>query len=629
MQNFILILSKECDKVGYFLDTVPNIIHNNKLREPQIEAYIKIKEYFDENPHGEALVVLPTGTGKSGLISIAPFGISNKRVLVITPGLVTKTSVIKTLHPLEDNFWLNYDVLFDPEDMPVVEEYEPNMLMSSLEKCHFVITNVHKLYVGNSNSLLNKVPRNFFDLVIVDEAHHSVANTWKDALDYFSEAKKLHVTGTPYRGDHKELPGEEIHNTPLSEVMALKYVKWLRKATINNKNLYFTIPGDSKKYAKEEVLEFKEKEWLEKSVALSKECSIDVIEESINQLKSIKEASPEVAHKILAVACSIAHARDVAFWYKEKGKSVIIVHSGMTREELEKAFMEIEEHKCEVVVSVNMLMEGYDHKYLTVLALFRPYRSLNAFAQVVGRVLRAIPDEEVTDFAIDNNAVLVFHEEIGLNPMWDIFSKEVEKSKKIPVKEYEISDREYTKREIVYASIEKEDYFISEKDSYLPDINFNELFENARLQIENEVESKVLKLREAGFDEEEINATREVLIRKSIASKKAEIDEILLSKRPELLRKKTRTFLFNSANEAAQAILEEKGINPKGTELYNRFKNIIHSLTEDSSNDGILVRYMNTRLFKKYGPVKKREPEALLESQKYLETIVDELRRML
>ncbi|MDD2554185.1 MAG: DEAD/DEAH box helicase family protein [Desulfitobacteriaceae bacterium] len=59
---------------NYFRDTLVNIINNNKLREPQIEAYMKIKEYFNSNPHGEALVVLPTGTGKSGLVSIAPFG---------------------------------------------------------------------------------------------------------------------------------------------------------------------------------------------------------------------------------------------------------------------------------------------------------------------------------------------------------------------------------------------------------------------------------------------------------------------------------------------------------------------------------------------------------------------------
>ncbi len=614
---------------NYFRDTLVNIINNNKLREPQIEAYMKIKEYFNSNPHGEALVVLPTGTGKSGLVSIAPFGVSNKRVLVITPGLVTKKSIVKTLHPLEDNFWLNYDVILDPEDMPVVEEYEANMLDSSLEKCHFVVANVHKLYQNNQNSLLNRVDPDFFDMVIVDEAHHSAAQSWKNALNYFRGAKVLHVTGTPYRGDHQEIPGERIHNTPLSEVMALRYVKWLRKSTLNNPNIYFTLSNDPKKYSIEEILNIKDKEWVEKSVALSEECSVDVIKESIKQLDTLKELSPQIPHKILAVACSISHAEEVAKWYSSQNKRVILVHSGMSDDELEQNFFRIDNHEADVVVSVNMLMEGYDHKYLTVLAIFRPYRSLNAFAQIVGRVLRAIPDEEITDFAIDNNAVVIYHEEIGLDLMWQYFAKEVEKSKKIPVREYEFSNREYKKRAIIYGTIETDDYFISGQDSFLPDIDFNELFENARQAIDKEVGERVQKLKEAGLDDEELEIARMALRKRTLSNKRLELDELLVSKRPEELRKKTRNYLYRNANEAALAILEEKGIDPKGNNLYPKFKNVIYALPADSPNYGILVRYINTRIAKKYGPVKKREPEVLLESQKYMDVVIEELRRML
>lgn len=177
--------------MGYFKDTVVYVNGNEKLRLPQREAYLSAVEYFKEQPKGEALIVLPTGTGKSGLISVLPYGISEGRVLVITPGLITKKSIIDTLHPLEDNFWINYDIIFDPEDLPVVEEYESGMLNSSLEKCNFVVANIHKLYKDNEKSLMNRVPRDFFDMVIIDEAHHSAANSWKDALEYFSFAKKF------------------------------------------------------------------------------------------------------------------------------------------------------------------------------------------------------------------------------------------------------------------------------------------------------------------------------------------------------------------------------------------------------------------------------------------------------
>ncbi|WP_263292595.1 type III restriction endonuclease subunit R [Pseudomonas sp. BF-R-26] len=114
--------------MSYFIDTAVNIEGNSKLRTPQIEAYLKIKSFFCVPENKEALVVLPTGTGKSGLISIAPFGSCNGRVLIVTPGLVTKDSIRKTQEALYDNFWINFDVLFNHQDLPVTVEYSAGLL---------------------------------------------------------------------------------------------------------------------------------------------------------------------------------------------------------------------------------------------------------------------------------------------------------------------------------------------------------------------------------------------------------------------------------------------------------------------------------------------------------------------
>lgn len=611
------------------MNTIPNIEGNKKLRTPQVEAYLKIQEYFLQNEQGEALVVLPTGTGKSGLISIAPFGICKIRTLVITPGIVTKNSVLKTLHPLDDNFWINYDVVFNAEDVPAVEEYSSDMLDSSLNSLDVVITNVHQLNEQNRNSLLNRVDPDFFDFVIVDEAHHSVADSWKKALEFFSGAKKLHVTGTPYRGDQQELPGEEIHNTPLSEVMALKYVKGLRKKTISSDNLFFIMPETGNKVTKEQALLLKESEWIEKSVALSEECSKQVIDETINQLAEIKNISNDVPHKILAVACNISHAKDLKKWYEEKGKTAVIVHSRMKSADLDKAFRSIENHECEVVVSVNMLMEGYDHIYLTVLGIFRPYRSQNAFAQIIGRVLRAIPDKEIVNFDIDNNACVVFHKEVGLDEMWEDFASEVVRSKNIPI-ERTISDREYEKRTTLYADLDMGDSFIAEEDSYLTTVDFNELFEIARQDIINKETKNESMLRASGFNEEEIQTALEALRKKEIRIKSDEIDQLLQAKRPEQVRNQIREILVKVAREEAVLLLEENNLTEKGTEIAPIFKRYMPYLERTAANDEVLVRYINLKLSRKFGPVKERENHALLESQKYLSnTLVPEIRRML
>ena len=219
--------------MSYFKNTSVNIEGNKRLRSPQIEAYLKIQNYFKEIPNGEALVVLPTGTGKSGLISIAPYGVSDGRVLIITPGLVTKNSISKTQESLQDNFWINFDVIFGLNDLPIINEYSPELTDEHLNSSNIVYSNIQKVVGDSSKTLLKRVPKDFFDMIIIDESHHSAANSWEQVLSYFNTAKKLHVTGTPYRGDGQEIPGTRIHETPLSEVMRDRYVKYLKKETIN------------------------------------------------------------------------------------------------------------------------------------------------------------------------------------------------------------------------------------------------------------------------------------------------------------------------------------------------------------------------------------------------------------
>ncbi len=614
------------ETLHYFKSTPVNIVGNNKLRTPQIEAYINIKEYFQQNPTGEALVVLPTGTGKSGLISIAPFDVSDGRVLIITPGLITRDSIKKTQDALQDNFWINHDIIFSIDNLPVLVEYESDVSDEHLKQSHIIFSNIHKLSSSRATSLISRVPPDFFDMIIIDESHHAPAESWKKVLEYFSNAKKLHVTGTPYRGDNQELPGQKIHETSLSEVMRAKYVKLLRKETVNAHELYFTLPeSPNKQLTLEEVLEFKEQEWIEKCISLSKDCSLDVIDRSIKQFNYLKESSPTVPHKILAVGCSIKHAEDIAAWYKDKGMSVVIIHSNMSHEEQQETLMKIENHQCNVVVSVNMLMEGYDHRYLTILALFRPYRSINAFAQIIGRVLRVIPDNEIKAFEIDNNAVVIFHEQAGLNKMWNIFQKEVDRAKLQVSKDYDvhISDEAYEKRKVELAEISSDGSYLSTQDSYLDDIDFNKLFEQKRKEIQEEISQVTARLPK-DLDPIYLKAIEQAAEQKA----NKEIDEVLVSKRPAKARKELRKILTSKAQNLAADLLSDLGIDAKSNNLYNKFNRLLR-ITRETPNDGIIVIYINSKLYNKFGSVDSRDNATLQRSIGEIDSIIVELRGML
>ena len=52
---------------------------------------------------------------------------------------------------------------------------------------------------------LHLLPRDHFQLIVVDEAHHTTAGTWARTLEHFNTAKLLGVTATPIRGDGRGL----------------------------------------------------------------------------------------------------------------------------------------------------------------------------------------------------------------------------------------------------------------------------------------------------------------------------------------------------------------------------------------------------------------------------------------
>jgi len=68
----------------------------------------------------------------------------------------------------------------------------------------------YRVVVGSVQTLmrekrLNQFQSDYFDTIIIDEAHHCISDSYRRVLDHFSEAKVLGVTATPDRGDMKNL----------------------------------------------------------------------------------------------------------------------------------------------------------------------------------------------------------------------------------------------------------------------------------------------------------------------------------------------------------------------------------------------------------------------------------------
>lgn len=417
----------------YFVVSEPNIDNNEELREPQITAYYRVYEHFNiRRKESHSILILPTGVGKTGLMGILPYGISKGRVLIITPQLMIKDEVVDSLNPDNpDNFWLKRKVFTNINSLPALSEYEGSKTSSEvLDLSNIVVLNIHKLQSRLNSSPLNFLPHDYFDMIIIDEAHHSTANSWVETIQHFNGAKVVKLTATPLRSDNKEIAGELVYRYKLSQAMANNYVKSLRNNSYIPEKLYLTIgEGTSKKYTVEELLEqgIKDEDYVSRSVAYSVECSQKVVEASIKLLEEKLKDNNSIPHKIIAVACGIEHANQIKQLYENHGYETTIIHSKLSNDEIEKAKSDIKNNRAKVVINVAMLGEGYDHPYLSVAAIFRPFRNPLPYEQFVGRILRKINDDNATR-ASDNIGDIISHKHLGLEEMWQKYKIEVEES---------------------------------------------------------------------------------------------------------------------------------------------------------------------------------------------------------
>jgi excisionase family DNA binding protein len=395
---------------SFFMDTAANLEGNANLRDPQRDAYLRAYDFFSSGGQ-KAIIQLPVGCGKSGLASILPFGIARGRVLIITPNLTIKDELQKTLDITNRQkcFWRRMQVLGDADMIagPYVCTLETGNV-SVCEQSHIILTNIHQL-ATNADKWLNQFPPDFFDLIIIDEAHHGVASSWKMVFSRFPAAKVINLTATPFRSDRQELEGDLIYRYPFKSASIKGYIKKLKATYVAPTELTFTVAGSEQTFTLDEVLAMKEEEWFSRGVALSDPCNVSIVDNSLEKLERLRLSGTK--HQIIAVACSINHGQRIRSLYEERGYRAEIIHSKLDEDEQAAIMRDLKNGTLDCIVQVQMLGEGFDHPKLSVAAIFRPFRSLAPYIQFVGRILRVVVQNDPTH--PDNYGHIVTH--VGMN----------------------------------------------------------------------------------------------------------------------------------------------------------------------------------------------------------------------
>lgn len=393
-----------------FATATADIEANPALRDPQREAHRKVREHFTHRAD-PAIVQIPVGCGKTGIMATLPFGIARGRTLVITPNLTIRKGVADAVDITSPQcFWTKCRVLSDFTAGPWMAVLDgPNANIHDAIESDFVVCNIQQL-ASQADRWLPQFPEDFFDMILVDEGHHAAAESWQKVFRRFPNAKVVSLTATPFRSDQQQLHGEIVYRYPFTRAMITGYIKQIHSRNVAPAELYFTYRDDTRRHTLDEVLELREEAWFRRGVALSTECNRHIVEASIQACDRMR-AQTGIQHQIIAAACSVDHARQVAAIYNECGYRAAEIHSNMDEDAQDAVIERLRQGQLDCIVQVQMLGEGFDHPRLSVAAIFRPFRSLAPYIQFVGRVMRVV--QEAAPDHPDNQGHIVSH--VGLN----------------------------------------------------------------------------------------------------------------------------------------------------------------------------------------------------------------------
>ena len=241
-------------------------------------------------------------------------------------------------------------------------------------------------------------------LVIIDEAHHAVAKTYRMLWEAWPEAKFLGLTATPYR-----MSGEGF--TDLFDVMVMSWNMrrfvaegWL--ATFD----YYSIRPDSEQ---QQVIDGMKKRGVDGDFQTKEMRDKLDVRPSIERLFETFERYA-FGKKGIIYAIDIAHAEHIAEFYRNQGIAALAISSKTPTDERKemirrfKGNLDVNRNQdrkadkgavgqhtsydaIQVLVSVDLFSEGFDCPDVEFIQMARPTLSLAKYLQMVGRGLRPSP----------------------------------------------------------------------------------------------------------------------------------------------------------------------------------------------------------------------------------------------
>lgn len=336
-----------------------------ELRPHQTETLDRLQELRDSY-HTMALVADAQGTGKTTTAVL-----DAKRLGLRTLFLA---HTLELLQQAKNKFM----ELWPESNARIIDYYNP------------VKTGVTIASIQGMQQHLQEFKPDEFGYIIIDEAHHAAAESYRRVLSYFSPRFLLGLTATPERHDQEsimEIFQNEAHRLDLKTAVEIGELVPIRCVRVKT-NIDFTrVRINGVKYNIRDLDEI-----------------VHVPER--NRLIVDTYLSHVPGEKTVVFCASVAHAREVSELFKDNGVPAGVVEGRMNRVEREKTLEAYRQGRIRVLCACDMLNEGWDSPETAVLFMARPTLSKVIYLQQLGRGTRKAHGKEallVFDF-IDNSA---------------------------------------------------------------------------------------------------------------------------------------------------------------------------------------------------------------------------------
>ena len=314
------------------------------LRDYQIDICSRVSEAFEH--HRSVMVQMPTGTGKTVVLAELV-----KRLKMKNEGL----KILIVAHRRE-----------------LVEQIKATIKRMKMDSRNITVESIQT--ISRRIDALDFIP----SLVVIDEAHHALAKTYKMMWDAWPDARFLGLTATPCRLNGKgftDLFDVLVQSWDIPTFIKEKWLSTYDFVSIKSDGVTQRLIDSLQKRGADGDYQNKEMDML-----LNKRPSIERLYQSFEEYGKDRKG--------IVYAINISHAKKIMELYQEHGIKAVAIDSKTPAAERQADIEAFKNGDIQVLVNVDIFSEGFDCPDVEFVQLARPTLSLAKYLQMVGRGLR-------------------------------------------------------------------------------------------------------------------------------------------------------------------------------------------------------------------------------------------------